>query len=77
MHLAKERTLKLEQAENKLLQAKLKVKSDSIDFEAEKINLGIAERQIGATQKLYDEGLKIIDTARREKSQNIKKPKPS
>ncbi|MEH6535981.1 MAG: biotin/lipoyl-binding protein [Psychroserpens sp.] len=63
-----ERKLKLEQAQNKLLQSKLKVKSDSIDFEAVKINLGIAERQIGATQKLYEEGLKSLTQLEEKRS---------
>ncbi|MCK8480625.1 HlyD family secretion protein [Psychroserpens algicola] len=66
--LVRERKLKLEQAENKLLQAKLKVKSDSIDLEAVKINLSIAERQIGAIQKLYDEGLKSLTQLEEKRS---------
>lgn len=66
--LNRERNLKLKQAENKLLQSKLKVKSDSIDLEAEKINLGIAERQIGAIQKLYNEGLKSLTQLEEKKS---------
>ncbi|WP_299228130.1 HlyD family secretion protein [uncultured Psychroserpens sp.] len=66
--LITERKLKLEQADNKLLQAKLKVKSDSIDFEAEKINLDIAKRQIGAIQNLYDEGLKSLTELEEKKS---------
>ncbi len=66
--LTRERKLKLEQAQNKLLQAKLKVQSDSIDLEAVKINLAIAERQIGATQKLYEEGLKSLTELEEKKS---------
>lgn len=66
--LSRERKLKLEQSENKLLQAKLKVKSDSIDLEAVKINLSIAERQIGAIQKLYDEGLKSLTDLEEKRS---------
>lgn len=58
--LANERKLKLEQAENKLLQSKLKVKSDSIDFEASKTNLGIAQKQFERTQQLQTEGLKAV-----------------
>ncbi|WP_040281948.1 HlyD family secretion protein [Psychroserpens damuponensis] len=58
--LNRERVLKLEQAQNTLLQSKLKVKSDSIDLEAVKTNLEIAKRQIGATEKLYKEGLKSL-----------------
>ncbi|QXP58712.1 HlyD family secretion protein [Olleya sp. HaHaR_3_96] len=58
--LSNERQLKLEQAKNKLLQSKYKVTTDSIDLEAVKINLNIAERQFGAIQNLYDEGLKSL-----------------
>ena len=66
--LQNERRLKLQQAENKLLQSKLKVKSDSIDFEAVKIDLSIAERQIGAIQNLYDEGLKSLTELEEKRS---------
>lgn len=58
--LKNEQKLKLEQAQNKLLQAKLKVKSDSIDFEAAKTNINIAERQFNRTQTLEKEGLKAV-----------------
>ena len=58
--LGEERKLKLEQAQNKLLQAKLKVKSDSIDFKAAKTNINIAERQFKRTQTLQNEGLKAV-----------------
>ncbi|WP_405567616.1 HlyD family secretion protein [Polaribacter sp. Asnod6-C07] len=58
--LKEERKLKLEQAQNKLLQSKLKVKSDSIDFEAAKTNIKIAERQFTRTQTLQNEGLKAV-----------------
>ena len=66
--LNRERVLKLEQAQNKLLQAKLKVKSDSIDLEAVKTNLNIAERQVGAIQKLYNEGLKSLTQLEEKRS---------
>lgn len=56
--LQQERDLKLEQARNKLLQSKLKVQSDSIDLEAAKTNLTIAERQYERTEQLQAEGLK-------------------
>ncbi|MFT5892206.1 MAG: adhesin transport system membrane fusion protein [Dokdonia sp.] len=56
--LQQERLLKLEQARNKLLQSKLKVQSDSIDLEAAKTNLIIAERQYERTEQLQAEGLK-------------------
>tara|TARA_R110001606_G_scaffold8303_2_gene36410 strand:- start:45033 stop:46394 length:1362 start_codon:yes stop_codon:yes gene_type:complete len=58
--LIQERTLKLEQTENKLLQSKLKVKSDSIDFEASKTNVLIAEKQFDRTVTLQNEGLKAV-----------------
>ncbi len=58
--LANERSLKLEQARNKLLQAKLKVKSDSIDLEAAKTNISIAQRQNERTVQLESEGLKAV-----------------
>lgn len=58
--LINEKQLKLKQAKNKLLQARLKTKSDSIDFEAAKTNLGIAETQFNRTQQLQSEGLKAI-----------------
>nr|WP_321415843.1 biotin/lipoyl-binding protein [uncultured Allomuricauda sp.] len=52
--------LKLEQARNKLLQSKLKVKSDSIDLEAAKTNIMIAQRQFDRADKLQEEGLKAV-----------------
>ena len=58
--LIKERGLKLEQAKNKLFQAKLKAQSDSIDFEAAKTNIQIAERQYERTTLLQSEGLKAV-----------------
>lgn len=58
--LEQERKLKLEQARNKLMQAGLKVKSDSIDLEAAKTNITIAERQYSRTTQLEEEGLKAV-----------------
>ena len=58
--LTNERGLKLEQARNKLLQSKLKVQSDSIDLEAAKTNILIAERQFNRTTQLESEGLKAV-----------------
>ncbi|WP_306012471.1 MULTISPECIES: HlyD family secretion protein [unclassified Allomuricauda] len=58
--LTTERALKLEQARNKLLQANLKVESDSIDFEAAKTNIMIAQRQFDRTTQLESEGLKAV-----------------
>ena len=52
--------LKQEQAANKLLQARLSVKSDSIDLEAAKTNLEIAKEQLERMKVLYDKGLKSL-----------------
>ena len=58
--LQQDRGLKTEQTKNKLLQSKLKVQSDSIEFEAAKTNLKIAERQFIRTETLQKEGLKAV-----------------
>lgn len=58
--LSQEQKLKLAQTQNKLLQAKLKAKSDSIDFEAAKTNVLIAEKQFNRTETLQKEGLKAV-----------------
>ncbi|MEP5613576.1 MAG: HlyD family efflux transporter periplasmic adaptor subunit [Cyclobacteriaceae bacterium] len=58
--LQRNQKLKLEQAENYLNQARLKVLSDSIDFETTLINLDIAQRQFDRQQQLYDQGLKSL-----------------
>lgn len=58
--LYSERQLKIEQTRNKLKQANLKVVSDSIDLEAAKTNLSIAERQFNRTTTLMEEGLKAM-----------------
>lgn len=49
--------LSLEKAQNKYQQARLKVISDSTDFEAGKLNLQIAETQFERYDKLYKDGL--------------------
>ncbi|WP_339753883.1 biotin/lipoyl-binding protein [uncultured Winogradskyella sp.] len=56
--LSNERGLKLEQARNKFLQSKLKVKSDSIDYEAAKTNIKIAQSKYDRTETLKQEGFK-------------------
>jgi len=56
--LTNERGLKLEQSRNKLLQSKLKVQSDSIDFVVSKTNKQIAQRQFDRTVTLQEEGFK-------------------
>ncbi len=53
-----ERRLKLKQAQNKLIQANLKVVSDSIDLEAAKTQISIAKKQFDRTDTLESEGLK-------------------
>ena len=58
--LTTERGLKLEQANNKLVQSRLKVQSDSIDLEAAKTNILIAQRQFDRTVQLESEGLKAV-----------------
>lgn len=58
--LGNERVLKLQQTKNKLIQAKLKVQSDSIDLEAAKTNIMIAQRQYDRVVMLQSEGLKAV-----------------
>ncbi len=58
--ISNERGLKLEQAKNKLLQSRLKVQSDSIDLEAAKTNISIAQRQYDRVVQLQQEGLKAV-----------------
>lgn len=65
--LSNERQLKLEQAKNKLIQSKLKVRSDSIDLEAAKTNIAIAERQFNRTTQLEQEGLKAVTDVEEKK----------
>ncbi len=65
--LTSERGLKLEQAKNKLIQSKLKVQSDSIDLEAAKTNVTIAERQYKRTMQLQGEGLKAVTDVEEKK----------
>jgi adhesin transport system membrane fusion protein len=52
--------LKMEQAQNKLKQAKLKVLSDSVDYKAAVINYDISADQYERFKKLYDDGLKSL-----------------
>ncbi len=58
--LAREQRLKEEQSENKLRQAALKVKSDSIDLLAAETALAIAQRQYDRIAQLNEEGLKSL-----------------
>lgn len=56
--LQQERSLKIEQAQNKLQQSELKFRSDSIDLEAAKTKLDIANSQFERAKTLHEEGLK-------------------
>ena len=55
-----ERTLKIEQAQNKYTIAKLEVESDSIGLEAAKTNIRIAETQYDRDVNLQKDGLKAV-----------------
>lgn len=52
--------LKMQQAENHIRQAKLKILSDSVDLEAAMTNYEIAQRQYARMEKLYEDGLKSL-----------------
>lgn len=52
------RELTIQQMDNKVLQSRLKVQSDSIDLEAAKISFTIAETQFMRWDTLYKQGLK-------------------
>lgn len=54
------RKLKFEQAENKLIQANLKVQSDSVELTAARLNNKIAKEQLIRMEELYKEGLKSL-----------------
>ncbi len=55
-----ERILKLQQAQNKIRQSMLKVKSDSMDLEAVKTQIKIANTQFNRSVTLNKEGLKPL-----------------
>ncbi len=64
--LKRNKKLKLQQAENYLLQAAFKVQSDSIDYQTSIINLDIAQKQFDRQETLYKQGLKsLTDLERR------------
>ncbi|HRG57683.1 MAG TPA: HlyD family efflux transporter periplasmic adaptor subunit [Bacteroidia bacterium] len=69
--LIKSRILKLEQTKNKLIQANLKVQSDSIDLAAAQLNQKIAKDQLTRMEELFKEGLKSLTDleTRRQKLQ--------
>lgn len=58
--LLQTKNLKIEQARNKLLQAELKVKSDSMDLQASRAYNQIAQTQLTRTEGLYKEGIKSL-----------------
>ncbi|HEX4886771.1 MAG TPA: HlyD family efflux transporter periplasmic adaptor subunit [Luteibaculaceae bacterium] len=58
--LIQTRKLKLEQAQNYVQQAQLKIQSDSIDVQAAVTNFTIAQRQLERMEQLYKDGLKSL-----------------
>lgn len=81
--LTRERKLKLEMAQNKILQSLQKVRADSIDLIAAKTSLRLAERKFIREDSLYQEGLtaqkkledaeiKFQDSQAKETSQQAK-----
>lgn len=65
--LQRERKLKLEMARNKLLQANLKVQNDSINLEAAKTNIRIADRQYKRVVTLQSEGISAVKDVEEKK----------
>ncbi|MFK7832958.1 MAG: HlyD family secretion protein [Winogradskyella sp.] len=81
--LIKERRLKLEMAENKILQALLKVRQDSMDLVAARTNLRIARTKYVRSDSLFQDGfaalknvedakVKLQETEAKETSQEAK-----
>ena len=58
--LRRSNVLKIQQAENNLRIAGLKVQSDSIEFEQSKVNYDIGKYQLERAEKLYEEGLRSL-----------------
>lgn len=58
--LSEARQLKIEQTRNKMLQARIKLESDSMDLVALKIDQEIAEKQFLRIQELYERGIKSL-----------------
>lgn len=71
--LRRNNILKLQQAENKLRIAELKVQSDSIEFEQAKVNFDIGKYQMERSEELFKEGLNSLTTleGRRLKFQEV------
>lgn len=74
--LKREQSLKLDMAKNKLLQSKLKVQSDSIEFEAAKTNIKIAKRQYIRAKTLESEGIAAVKDVE-EKNLKLQKTQAS
>lgn len=58
--LAETGRLKVQQVRNKILQAQLKVTSDSIDYQASKTNYSISVQRYDRMKELYGQGLKSL-----------------
>lgn len=58
--LIRSKKLKYEQAENKVIQAKLKIQSDSVELSAARLNYKIAKEQLARMEELYKDGLKSL-----------------
>lgn len=58
--LEKNNILRLQQAENKLRMAELKVQSDSIELVQAKVNFEIGKYQLERSENLFDEGLRSL-----------------
>ncbi|MGD1842939.1 MAG: HlyD family secretion protein [Thermonemataceae bacterium] len=58
--IAQSRQLKLEQANNYLRQAQLKIQADSIDYEAATVSFTIADTQFVRQNSLFRQGLKSL-----------------
>ncbi len=71
--LRKNNVLRLQQAENKLRMAELKVQSDSIELVQAKVNFDIGEYQLERSENLYKEGLRSLTDleSRRMKFQEV------
>lgn len=58
--LIRMRRLKFEQTKNKIIQAQLKVQSDSVDYINAKMNYNISNDQLKRMEELYKKGLKSL-----------------
>ncbi|MGM0946259.1 MAG: HlyD family secretion protein [Bacteroidota bacterium] len=71
--LKRNNILRLEQAQNKLRMAELKVESDSIKFQQAKVNFDIGKQQLERWESLFEEGLRSLTDleSRRLKFQDV------